>query len=115
MAQTENAAQPFADQLSKIQRASALLRDSAQRLQRLEEALQAAKAENDHLRDQLQDALDRAQQFETLLEDAERRSSGLENSLAATQADLRAVTEAIEASLPDTAVTAPRKQPAYGR
>lgn len=114
MAQTDNAAQPFADQVAKIARASALLRDSAQRLQQLEEALQAAEAANDHLRSQLQDALDRAQESEAMFEDAERRCSALENTLAATQANLKAVTEAIEASLPDIAITAPPKQAAYG-
>lgn len=115
MTQPENAARPFADQLSKLARAGALLKDSAQRLRQLEQALQDAEAVNDHLRDQVQDALDRAQQFETLLQDAERRSSALEHSLAATQADLRDVTEAIATALPDSALTGPQKQTAYGR
>jgi chromosome segregation ATPase len=115
MAQPNHAAQPFADQLSRIARASALLKETAQRLHQAEDALQAVHGENEHLRDQLQDALDRAQIAETLLEDAERRSRELENSLAATQADLSAVTEAIEASLPDLTAATPRSHPVYGR
>lgn len=73
MTQALNPDQPFADQLAKLARASALLEDSAHRLRQLEEALQAADAQNGELREELQRTLDRAEQAEALLVFAARQ------------------------------------------